>query len=203
MNKKMLLGLAQFVFGIVPLAAIVIQLSIHVSSGYSIINFFSYFTNLANIMSAVVMLTGSYLTLRGMQSQVFAIVRGASVVYMAVVGVVFALLLRNEDLGALLPWINTILHYVMPIVAVLFWAVYPPASKITSKAILLWLVPPLVYLVYSLARGHFVDWYPYFFINPSLSGGYGGVALYSILVLLFFGFFGLFVWKIAGRRMAR
>jgi hypothetical protein len=35
---------------------------------------------------------------------------------------------------------------------------------------LIWLAYPVLYLVYSLVRGAFVDWYPYPFINPVTSG---------------------------------
>lgn len=197
MNKKTVIGILQLIFGIIPLITIGIQFSIHVSNGYSVVNFFSYFTNLANILSAAVMLIGSYLTLSGKQSGVYDATRGASVMYMAVVGVVFVLLLRNADLGGLLPWINILLHYIMPTVAILFWILFPPHSKIIPKTILYWLLPPLIYLVYSLIRGYFTNWYPYFFVNPSISGGYGGVAVYSMLVLIIFSLFGLIVWKIS------
>jgi len=45
---------------------------------------------------------------------------------MAIVGIVYGILLRDEDLGALLPWINVVLHYVMPVVVVLDWLYQPP-----------------------------------------------------------------------------
>jgi hypothetical protein len=40
----------------VPLAAIARELAIHVGAGYSVVNFFSYFTNLANLFAAGVLL---------------------------------------------------------------------------------------------------------------------------------------------------
>ena len=35
---------------------------------------------------------------------------------------------------------------------------------------------PVVYILYTLARGAIVDWYPYFFVNPHRGGGYVLVA---------------------------
>jgi hypothetical protein len=35
---------------------------------------------------------------------------------------------------------------------------------------------PLLYIIYTLARGAIVGWYPYFFVNPHRNGGYLLVA---------------------------
>lgn len=45
---------------------------------------------------------------------------------MALVGIVFGALLRDVDLGDLLPWVNTVHHYIMPVVVVLDWLYQPP-----------------------------------------------------------------------------
>jgi hypothetical protein len=116
----------------------------------------------------------------------YEVIRGASVLCMAIVGIVFSLLLRNEDLGTLLPWVNNVLHYVMPIVVVAYWFVYPPATKIDRKKVIYWLIFPIVYLAYSLLRGVANSWYAYPFLNPSKSGGYGGVALYCVAIVAIF-----------------
>jgi len=97
-------------FGVVTLAAIGRQLTIHVGAGYSVVNFLSYFTNLANLFAASVLIRGAALSWAGRQpSPRDERLRGMAVVYMTVVGVVFAILLRNVDLGALRPWINVLL----------------------------------------------------------------------------------------------
>ena len=91
------------------------------------VNFFSYFTNLSNIFAAAVLLVESVLTWRGKEGgPAWALLRCISVVCMALVGVVFNTLLRDVDLGSLLPWINTWLHYVMPIAVVADWLIQPP-----------------------------------------------------------------------------
>lgn len=41
--------------------------------------------------------------------------------------------------------------------------------------------------MYSLIRGAIVAWYPYWFIDPiKVPGGWGGVALYSVAIMVGF-----------------
>lgn len=100
------------------LAAIGQQLVIHIGASYSVLNFFSYFTNLSNLFAAVVLLL-SVFSPPFQRGDAGDVVRYLSTVNMAVVGLVFAVLLRDVDLGALLPWVNFVLHYVMPVAVAL------------------------------------------------------------------------------------
>lgn len=182
------------------LTAVLVQLYRHVGFGYDIINFFSYFTNLSNILFAVFLLAGAIIGLATQkQSPLFQFVRGATVLCMVVVGVVFSLLLRNEDLGTLLPWVNIVLHYVMPVVAVIDWVLLPPTVKLSFKHILAWLTVPLAYLGYTLIRGAVTDWYPYPFLNPAKTDGYLGVSLYCLAICLIFIGAGWLVTKLVAR----
>ena len=109
-------------FGALVLVAIASQLRIHIREGFDVVNFFSYFTNLSNIFAALVFLYGGSLLLAGKgESAVFASVRGAAALAMVIVGVVFSILLRDVDLGTLQPWVNTLLHYVFPVVVLADW----------------------------------------------------------------------------------
>lgn len=171
-----MLSLTQLILAVLALAAVGQQLIIHIAASYDVLNFFSYFTNLSNIFAALVLLF-SVFSGKG-SSQDFA--RYVSTVNMTVVGLVFAVLLRNVDLGALLPWVNFVLHYVMPSAIVLIWLIAPPTSKLTSKHLLLALVFPATYLAYVMVRGASIGWYPYPFLNPKNVGGYGAVAAYSL-----------------------
>jgi len=191
MNKKTLHIVIQLVAGALVFAAVGTQLALQFEYQQSIVNFFSFFTNLSNILAGFVLLYGAVLLIQNKTSKVYDVVRGASVVYMAVVGVVFSLLLSGAELGILQPWVNTVLHYIMPVVVVAYWFINPPKNKIATKTIGYWLIFPAAYLFYSLVRGAIVNWYPYPFLNPSQDGGYGMVALYSLLVLVFFIVFSL------------
>lgn len=39
---------------------------------------------------------------------------------------------------------------------------------------------PALWAVYTLVRGELVGWYPYFFLDPALVGGYRAVGTYEI-----------------------
>jgi len=95
-------------------------------------------------------------------------------------------LLRDADLGALLSWINFVLHYVMPVAVVLDWLVDPPRATLDTKNFLLALVFPFIYLAYLFVRGAATGWYPYPFLNPANVGDYGGVAMYSAGIAITF-----------------
>ncbi|MGV8825204.1 Pr6Pr family membrane protein [Methylibium petroleiphilum] len=196
-----LLSAARAILAALALAAIGRQLMLHVGASYSPLNFFSYFTNLSNLFAVVVLLLGAFRrpTLHGDWQDV---ARYVSAVNMAVVGIVFVALLRNVDLGALLPWVNVVLHYVMPVAIVVDWVgLQAPASPPKARHLALALVFPAVYLVYVLLRGAAIGWYPYPFLDPANVGGYGGVALYAAGI---FGTFLVLGWALLalGRRSA-
>jgi len=187
MNKRTVLIGARLFFGLLALVAISRQLAIQIASGYSLVNFFSYFTNLSNIFAAVVLLLGAFSLITRREPTVSEdIIRGTAVVCMALVGLVFSVLLRDVDLGHLLPWVNIVLHYIMPVVVVADWLYQPPKTRLVVTQVWLWLIFPALYLAYSLIRGAIVGFYAYPFFNPAKSGGYGGVALYCIAILLAF-----------------
>ena len=203
MWQRWLLFVARLGFGVLTLTAIVVQLTIHVGNSFDPVNFFSYFTNLSNIFAAVVFIIGAiYLLTYREPTPRDDVIRGAAAVAMAVVGVVFSLLLRNEDLGTLLPWVNFVLHYLMPVVVVVEWLVQPPKSHISFRQTLYWLIYPLLYVVYSLIRGAIVGFYAYPFLNPAKIGGYGVVALYCVGIFVLFLVFSL-VLQWLGNRLPR
>lgn len=186
MNLRRSLAAVRFAFGAVALVAVGIQLGIHIGHGFSVLNFFSYFTNLSNIFAAVVLVTESVLAWRGKDfGPAWALLRCISVVCMALVGIVFSALLRDVDLGALLPWINTWLHYVMPVAVVADWLIFPPRHTIPMKRLGVAVAFPLVYLAYSLVRGAAINWYAYPFLNPA-DGGYGAVLLTCLIIAVGF-----------------
>jgi hypothetical protein len=181
-----MLATARLIFGGLTLVAIGRQLAIHVDAGYSVVNFFSYFTNLANLFAAGVLVRGAAFAAAGHRpSPTDERLRAMAVVYMTVVGVVFSVLLRNVDLGSLRPWINVLLHYVMPVVVVADWLLRPGIAPSSVRDWLLVPAFPLVYLIYVLTRGAIVGWYPYPFLDPRLSG-YGNVAVHMIAIVALF-----------------
>ena len=171
-----MLASSRVILALVALVAIGQQLMLHIEASYSVLNFFSYFTNLSNLFAAFVLL----LSVFSGKGESRDLARYVSTVNMIVVGLVFAVLLRDIDLGALLPWVNFALHYVMPAAIVLDWLVNPPASRLSSKNVFLAMAFPFAYLTYVILRGADTGWYPYPFLNPANVGGYGGVATYAL-----------------------
>src|ERR1700736_5524518 len=142
-SERLILVFARIALGLLAAVAIVRQLAIQIELGFSVVNFFSYFTNLANIIAASVLILGAWRALAGHQTtRLGDQVRAASVVYMAVVGIVFGVLLRDVDLGALLPWVNFVLHVLMPCVVVVDWFLLPPRRALAIRDLMLWLIVP-------------------------------------------------------------
>lgn len=184
------------------LAGVALQFGIVVQTNFGLVDFFSYFTNLTNIFASVVFIIGAIRLARGYKTNdVDVAIRGGSVVYMVFVGVVFNTLLVGADLGDLEPWVNTVHHLVMPIAVLVDWLVWPPRSRISLRTALLWMIFPVVYVVYSLIRGAIMGFYAYPFFNPDANGGYGGVALYCGAMLVAFVLLALAVRWLANLRV--
>lgn len=188
MDKRKFLIATRLFFGGSGLVALTVQFFYLAELNALLpVNYFSYFTNLSNIFAAVVLVISAlYLIKTRKPSQFDDIIRGAATLYMAVTGVIYLTLLSSEDLGLLLPWVNIVLHYVLPIYVVADWLYQPQRSKLTLGQLPYWLLFPAGFLVYTLIRGADVGWYPYPFLNPDIAPGYAGVAIYCFAILAVF-----------------
>jgi hypothetical protein len=191
MQTRLPVSILRALFALLTLCAVGRQLATHVRLGFNVTHFFSYFTNLSNLFAACVLL---------MSARAGPILRAMAAINMVVVGIVFAVLLRNSDLGALLPWVNFVVHYLMPCVVVLDWIMLPPRIRLGVRELLVCLIFPALYLVYVLVRGSIVNWYPYPFLNPVKVGGYAGVAAYAVGVTVVFILAGVVLFAIANKR---
>jgi hypothetical protein len=202
MTKRGLLIGGRLFFGALSLFAIIFQLFRSISLNFSVVSYFSYFTNLSNIFAAVVLIVGAvYLIQHREPTPREESIRGASVLAIVIVGVVYFLLLRNEELGGLLGWVNIVVHAITPIAVLADWVLLPPKAKLGMAQVATWLIYPLVFLLYTLIRGPIAKFYPYPFLNPA-NGGYGTVAVYSVAIFVIFLVFGaLLTW--IGNRLPR
>jgi hypothetical protein len=204
MSTRIVLIVSRVLFALLTLGAILVQF--RYSSGrpdFNPANFFSFFTIESNIFISIVFLATALLPSGREGSGTRDLVRGAATLYMATTGVVYVVLLSGleESLQTQVPWVNLVLHYIMPVVAALDWVIDPPRQGIPFRRALIWLVFPAVYCAYSLVRGPFADWYPYAFLNPASAGGYGGVALTVLGISLgMFMLIWLLVWSARWRR---
>lgn len=191
MNKQSFAPLARILLGILVFVAVSIQLADSIQQGRDIFNFFSFFTIQSNILAALILLVVGFGTLAKKKgTPQFAFLRGAATLYMIMTGIIFALLLSGlqQALQTTIPWVNVVLHYVMPIVMLVDWLVHPPATRVPFKRALWWLVYPFAYLVYSWARGAFTHWYPYPFLNPE---GNRWLAVIATCILIGIGVVGI------------
>jgi hypothetical protein len=142
--------------------------------GVSDADYFSYFTVLSNLFAVAMLLYGALRPARE-RSRTVELLRGAAVVYILTTGVVYLLLLSGH--APAYPWVNAILHYLMPVAVTLDWLLDPLRVRLDpARTAVLWMAFPLLYVLYTLARGAIVGWYPYFFVNPHRGGGYLLVA---------------------------
>jgi hypothetical protein len=197
------LSVARLAFGTLAVVAMTYQFAVlNVEPGYAKGNFFSFFTIQSNIL-AVAALFLLVAVPRNSRTALFDGARQAAVLYIAITGVVFALLLSGlqEDVQTSASWVDLVVHKLMPVVLVADWLIDPPRHRLPAWTVLAWLAYPASWLAYTLIRGEIVDWYPYPFVDVS-SHGYGGVlARAAGLTVAFALGAGALLW--IGNRRAR
>ncbi|MEJ5993005.1 Pr6Pr family membrane protein [Pedobacter sp. Du54] len=173
--------------------AVLLQLAILKDS---IFNFISYFTILCNLLVAL-SLSAKVASPRSKIGRYFSLVTVQTGIALDIfiVGLVYNTVLRGiwEPKGWQLVADN-LLHVIVPFLYVLYWIICTAKGALKWKDGFAWAYFPFVYLIYSLIRGHFVDWYPYPFLNV-MELGYAKVFINAGFVLVAFLLFGsLFIW---------
>ncbi|MBA3489581.1 MAG: Pr6Pr family membrane protein [Longispora sp.] len=137
--------------------------------------------------NAIVAVTSGLLAIRpARNSTIFWVFRLIGVIGIFVTGFVYNTMLAG--LYELTPWgsvANSILHLIVPVLAVLGWILFGPRSNATWTCGALVLLYPIAWLVVTLIRGPIIDWYPYPFLNV-ITQGYARVALNALLIALLF-----------------
>ena len=148
-------------------------------------NFFSYFTIESNALAVVSLILSSFAAVAGGISARLDFFRGAVTLFMTTTILIFIVLLSSLPASELtaVPWDNTVLHYIMPLVIIIDWLALNRPQPILFRRALIWLAFPLLYLSYSLIRGPIVGWYPYPFMDAS-AHGYLAVILTSLIIAL-------------------
>lgn len=198
---------------LVGVAALLIQVSLSIPARLAqgrdlldaLIWFFTYFTILTNIMLVLIYLSELYEArwlawwrspvTRGMMAGSIALVMGF---YHFVLAATW-----SPEGWFLLA--DVLLHYATPIIYLLWWLVLQPKGALGFRDMGWMLLPPLVWLGWTMARGALVNEYPY----PVLEAqrlGYGQVAVnIGAILLILLVLFALVVMidRLAGRRRAR
>ena len=169
-----------------------------------VVTYFSFFTILTNILTASVFTAVAFEPRDGWGKRLCRpSVQAATAVYIAIVGMVYQLLLRQlwNPKGA--QWVaDVLLHSIVPVGYVVYWLLFAPRVGLSWKDSVTWLIYPGAYLVYILARGAVSGLYPYPFVDVNLLG-YGGVLARAGLLLLVFLGIGLLVVAVGRWMRAR
>ncbi|MEF3402530.1 Pr6Pr family membrane protein [Agromyces sp. CCNWLW203] len=156
-------------------------------------NFFSYFTvQSAFAAVATLAIAAAFALFAPRDPEWLGVLRTMVTVYVLISGIVFAVIVAQastRDYRMEVPWSDTVLHFVVPALALTAWtvdAVMAVNPRVPWSTVGWVLVFPSIWLVYTLFRGADVGWYPYFFLDEAQVGGAVGVALYCLLVLVIF-----------------
>ncbi|WP_088318480.1 Pr6Pr family membrane protein [Kineosporia sp. R_H_3] len=141
----------------------------------------SYFTIQSNLLVAVAAWALWLRPARGVRL-LFKVVRLDGLVGITVTGLVYVVVLRpTVDLDGWWAVADTLLHYVVPLLAVVGWAVYGPRRRTDRRVVLLALVWPVAWFAWTLAHGAVAGFYPYPFVDVD-DLGYGSVLGNAALV---------------------
>lgn len=99
------------------------------------------------------------------------VLRLSAIVGIAVTGLVHWFFLQPLlDLSGADYIADKLLHVVVPLAAIVGWAVFGPRGRADRTLLLPSLIYPIGWLAYTLVRGVVVDWYPYPFLDVGLHG---------------------------------
>jgi hypothetical protein len=157
----------------------------------SIVNFFSYFTILSNILSAL-LTTSAALAPQSAFGRFFArpIVATAVTLCMIVTGAIYTIILRSLWNPVGLQYVaDAGLHFVMPPFIAVYWLAVVPKGTLRFADVPWMLIFPLAYGAYTLLRGPIAEWYPYPFVSV-IDLGYGRVFVNIVGMLILFAVLG-------------
>ncbi|WP_169928796.1 Pr6Pr family membrane protein [Brachybacterium ginsengisoli] len=162
----------------------------------------SYFTNQSNLLLAGVLVAG--VVIGGRRPSWFADLRGAAAFYLAVTGIIYALLVAplDELLRWDIGWTGTVLHRLAPLAAAADWMLTARRRAPSVRRILWWQAYPVVFLAGTWLRGGITGWYPYAFLDPTVSS-WPTVLVTTVVVLAAFFAIASAVHLLEGRLARR
>ena len=170
----------------------------HPESRWDLLAFFTQMTNL--LVDIWIILVGIALLFNLKRKYKFLTkphIQGALTLYIFIVGLIYCgiLVWFTGFYSAAYWWgnvVNVWHHLIVPTGMVVLWMRMPHNDLIRKRTLLLWLIYPITYLIFSEIRGLLVGWYPYPFLDPS-SGILFPFGLIT-LVVVFIGFGFAFIW---------
>lgn len=198
-NKVMLikyewLAVYRLFLGVVAVVAIAVQLvSIGQVADYQLVSFLSLFAVQSGILVAGLLIAVGMLMLLGSREDLprLALFRGAATLYAFMAGIFYILPVSEPSLQ-LLPWVEIMLHYIIPIAVMTDWLVFTPHFIPTKKA-MIWLLFPAIYVIYGLIRSFFDEGHSHSFLN-GMTSDYISAIWAAVLVMVCAG---AFAWLLA------
>ncbi|MBU1306294.1 MAG: Pr6Pr family membrane protein [Alphaproteobacteria bacterium] len=164
-----------------------ITFSLRLAAGHDLLDavifFFTYFTILTNLMLVLIYLS-ELVRWPVLDWWRRPVTRGMMTGAIILVAVFYHVLLAG--LWAPQGWAklaDIALHYVTPILYVVWWAAFQPKGQLRFGDIPMMLLPIFVWLAWAMLRGAVVGEYPYPILEADKLG-YGAVALNCLVVLI-------------------
>jgi hypothetical protein len=146
------------------------------------IYFWTFFTHLTNLW-LLLTYAGALTGWRGLGRFARPVIMGSAAAFITLVMLYYHFVLAPTlDMQGALAVATWLLHYVAPIIYLVWWAWFAPHGALEFQHIPLMLLPGIGYVAWALARGAVVNEYPYDILDAGKLG-YGGVAI-GVLVLL-------------------
>ena len=145
-----------------------------------VVRFMSYFTIQSNIL--VLLTTWGLVRTADRDGTWWRIARLDAIAGITVTGVVHWFFLRPIlHLQGWSAFADKLLHVLVPVMAVLGWALFGPRRRVSWSLLATALVWPVLWLAYTLGYGAVTGWYPYPFLDVGVLG-YGSVLITSVAV---------------------
>ena len=149
-------------------------------------NFLAYVTIQSNVAFAVTTSVAAVATLhKRTGGPILTSIRAGVLTCTVTSGLVFALIVWQSTQRGIrvdVPWSDILLHFVLPVIGFADWMLVPrPAVRMRVVVFVLGYV--LVWGGLTVLRGQFVEWYPYYFLDPHQLESAGEFAL-SVAVAL-------------------
>ncbi|WP_205474319.1 Pr6Pr family membrane protein [Nocardioides sp. SYSU D00038] len=163
------------------------------ATGQRVYRFFAYFTVQSNLLVAWAAAT---LWLDpGRDGPRWRVLRLAGTAGITVTAVVHFVLLRPLlDLHGWDRVADTVLHLVVPTLAVLGWVLFGPRPRVDLRTLGGALLHPLVWVVWTMAFGAVDGWYPYPFLDPDQEGWTAVVVALLAITAFVVGVLAAYRW---------
>ncbi len=174
---------------------------------FTVDNFFAYLTIQSNIAFVVISVAAGLIALLArVDPRWLTTARAIVLSYTVTAGIVFAFLIQQAGQRGVrvdVPWSDVVLHFVMPVVALIDWFVAPGRGRALPRTVWFAIAYPIIWGVFTLIRGSLVGWYPYFFLDPAQVNSVVEFALYSAFSLcVFAAIAAVLVWISTSRPLA-